>query len=286
MPDLGDLATATLEVDPFDVTTDAELVAHAPDGTTPAVGTPSTEDDGHTWEATVIYDQVGWWLLAWEVTGTGAGVQHQRVYVSPTPAAGGPPPYATVEDLRGMQNPREAGDPDDPARDALLLRSLATASRLIDQKANRRFYLDDEATARVYGATGRTTVDGLLLVDDIGSEDDLVVETGSTGSWGAVTAPTFGPENALVAGRPLTEIAAATYGFWGGPQVRVTARWGWPAVPDEIGHATLLLANRLYLRASSPDGLAASGEWGAIRLSRWDPDVEALVRPYALPRMP
>ncbi|SCL43276.1 hypothetical protein GA0074692_6801 [Micromonospora pallida] len=104
---------------------------------------------------------------------------------------------------------------------------------------------------------GRTTVDGLLLVDDIGDIADLVVESGTGSAWSPVTGYDTGPDNALATGQPITTLIAPPGGYWAGPRVRVTARWGWPAVPDEISRAALLLANRLYMRKDSPAGWSA-----------------------------
>jgi hypothetical protein len=183
--------------------------------------------------------------------------------------------YATLPELKAM---RGIDDTDD---DLMLGKALVVASRRIDGKTNRRFWLDDEAVARTFSAAGRVTA-GRLLVDDIGSLDDLVVETGTTGSWTATTDYETGPDNALSQGWPVTELVASGWSC----RVRITARWGWPAVPEDIQMATLMLASRLYLRKDSPQGVLNSAEWGPVRVSRWDPDVEALVAPYIQPRMP
>lgn len=185
--------------------------------------------------------------------------------------------YITLDELKDGR--RITKDDDDVA----LTRAITAACRQIDRKTGRRFYLDATATTRIFGVTGRLTPNGVLLVDDIGSDDGLVVESGSASAWTATTAYESGPENALTLGWPVTELAATPGAYWAGPQVRVTARWGWPEVPDDISMAALLLANRLYLRKDSPEGIAGGGEWGAIRLSRWDPDVEVLVSPFILP---
>lgn len=184
--------------------------------------------------------------------------------------------YATLAVLKKARG--ITGTEDDVA----LQSALTTASRAIDRKTGRRFWLDPIPTARVFGVTGRTTPDGLLLVDDIGDTTALTVEIGAATAWTATTDYEYGPDNALADGQPVTEFTAGV-GYWIGPRVRITARWGWPTVPDEIQHATLLLANRLYMRKDSPEGVAGSAEWGILRLSRWDPDVEALVSPFVLP---
>ncbi|MFJ5804866.1 head-tail connector protein [Streptomyces sp. NPDC093093] len=177
-------------------------------------------------------------------------------------------------------------DDEDDTRDASLEQALNTASRYIEKSAGRRFWLDAEPVARVYRPQGRTVVeDGgtALLVDDIGSASGLVVETGSAAAWSVVAAWETLPDNALVVGRPVTALLRS--GGWGSgtSRVRVTARFGWPAVPDEIVQATLLQANRLFKRKDSPEGVTGSADWGVVRLSRRDPDVWNLIEPYVLP---
>lgn len=186
--------------------------------------------------------------------------------------------YATLAELKAMRRITDTAD------DALLNRALESASRQIDHKTGRRFWLDDAPTVRVFGTTGRTTPDGRLLVDDIGDAAGLVVETGTPGgsTWTATTWYETAPANALALGAPVTELVPTAGSVWPGGRVRITARWGWPAVPAEIGMATLLLASRLFLRKDSPEGLTGSAEFGSVRVSRWDPDVEALVAPFVL----
>lgn len=190
--------------------------------------------------------------------------------------------YATLDELKKARRSNANDNLDDgPLKDR-----LTEASRAIDRKTGRRFWLDDTATPRSFNPRGRVTLDGRFLVDDIGSTDNLLVEIGAGTSWTEVVDYETSPENALVRGDPITALVRVNGScYWGaGPQrVRITARWGWPATPEEIRLATLLLANRLYLRKDSPEGVAGSAEWGVIRLSRWDPDVEALIGPFVLP---
>ncbi|MDX3066497.1 hypothetical protein PV518_30710 [Streptomyces sp. ND04-05B] len=124
MPDVGDVATVQLVVNPFDETTGTTLTVRAPDGTTTTPST-STADDGQTWTAEVTYTQAGVWLLRWTVTGTGASVDNQQVAVAPTPGAGlTGRVYATTTQLA---NYLQAAPPLDAAR------LLLEASRLLDR---------------------------------------------------------------------------------------------------------------------------------------------------------
>lgn len=172
----------------------------------------------------------------------------------------------------------------DTDRDDLLSAALSAASRGIDQMTGRRFYLDASATARTYTLAERTVVDEAgerLLVDDIGDEASLTVETGSGGAFTTLDDYETAPDNALAGGRPITSLRRVT-GSWGAgaTRVRVTARWGWPAVPDEVVQATLIQAARLFKRKDSPEGVTGSAEWGIVRLPRVDPDVHALIQHY------
>ena len=67
--------------------------------------------------------------------------------------------------------------------------------------------------------------------------------------------------------------------FFLGQWYRVTADWGWPAVPPAIATAATLLAGRLYHRQATPLGLQDS-DYGPAYISRYDADVQALIRPY------
>lgn len=176
---------------------------------------------------------------------------------------------------------------DDTSRDAPLNSALAAASRGIDRATGRRFWLDADPVQRTYNPRGRIVreSDGdLFLVDDIGNVAGLVVETGSGTSWSAVTDYETGPENAIADGKPITGLLR-TLGTWGltTTRLRVTARFGWPAVPDEVTEAALIQASRLYKRKDSPEGIIGSAEWGVRNLSRRDPDVWALIEPFILP---
>lgn len=50
-------------------------------------------------------------------------------------------------------------------------------------------------------------------------------------------------------------------------------------VPDSLREAALLLTSRLFRRRLSPEGVAGFGDFGAVRVTTLDPDIEALVTP-------
>ncbi|MEU3563518.1 head-tail connector protein [Kitasatospora sp. NPDC006786] len=192
------------------------------------------------------------------------------------------PTYTTLSKLK---NTLKITDTD---RDEQLTDAIDAASRGIDRLTGRRFWLDDTATARIVNPRRHTLVDAdgaHLLTADIGTLDGLVVETGAPGAWSPLGDVEAEPTDALDQGQPVTSLLRLGGTGWpGGRQrIRITARWGWPAVPAEVRQACLIQANRLFRRKDSPDGVAGSAEWGVMRLSRVDPDVQALIQPFILP---
>lgn len=188
--------------------------------------------------------------------------------------------YATLVELKAQLGIT------DTTEDTLLTKALGTASRSIESWCNnRKFDLDVAASARVY-----RPANDLLLVDDIGIATGVTVEIGTVGTYTTVTSTSYElvPTTALVRGLPITGIQAISspaLWFTGGwqPRVRVTAQWGWPAIPDAISQAALILATRLFRRKGSPEGVAGFGDMGVVRLTRTDPDVAALLQPFMIP---
>lgn len=193
--------------------------------------------------------------------------------------------YATLADLKDQMGVEAS----DTSRDDQLAKVLKSASRGIDRATGRRFWLDDTATVRAYRLHARVVCEedgNVLLVDDIGDTAGMTVESASTGggTYTAVTGYETTPDNALADGYPITGLLRPN-SIWGTSftRIRVTARFGWPAVPDDIAQACLIQATRLYKRRDSPEGIIGSAEWGVRNLSRRDPDVWALIEPYILP---
>lgn len=92
--DVGDPAVFTLNVSPFDGTTEATAVIKSPSGVeTP--GTPTEVDGGATWTLQVPLTEAGIWWVGWTVTGTGAGKQWDSAEAE-TP----PPPTEAQDDVR------------------------------------------------------------------------------------------------------------------------------------------------------------------------------------------
>lgn len=252
------------------------LVVTKPDGSTTVSPSVSTSSTGVYDAATFTTDAAGLWTYVWTVSGAVV----DKAAGSFTVADPAPPSYVSLALLK------QALKITDTDRDALLNQALLAASRGVDAHCGRRFYADRSATARTWPTRGRTVrnSDGeLLLVDDIATTTGLVVEVGDGTTWTAVTDYFAEPDNALARGDAITALRR-DMGYWSGSRrVRVTARWGWPAVPDPVAQATLILALRLFRRKDSPEGVTGSAEFGLIRVTRIDPDVQGQLAHLVLP---
>lgn len=172
-------------------------------------------------------------------------------------------------------------DPDDDSRDALLNLNREAASRRIDNTTGRRFWLDTVATERSLAVRGRTR-DGKILIPDVG--ELVTVSTGWSGTYyerGTETYEAYtnadGDTEWAITG--LISVGSG----WGLQNVRINAKWGWPAIPPTIQQAAVLQAIRLATRPDSPEGITGGAEWGAISVARADPDVRDLIKAYVLP---
>lgn len=174
--------------------------------------------------------------------------------------------------------------------------AINAASRSIDNYCQRRFWLDGSAVARTF------IPDSLLCVefgDDLGDSASVILKTDASGdgvfetTWSSsdyellpVNAPSAWPE-----AKPWTSVRAVggkTFPWLVNTwltrldRVQITAKWGWPAVPDAVTQACLIKASRLFHRKDSPQGIAGFGDFGPVRLSRLeDGDVMSLLGDYS-----
>jgi hypothetical protein len=189
--------------------------------------------------------------------------------------------YCTVAELRA-----QLGDQTRLTLDSTELQaSIDAASRDIEQYCGRRFDLDASATPRLYDGGCSP-----LLVDDIGSTSGLVVEMTADGTtYTTVAAANYElrPLGADVrtptayAWWWLGESPASTVTTWAwARRVRVTAKWGWSAVPAQVKQATLLRAvSSVQAPGRAVTGWPGSTASAAVRI-RQDPDVAALLAPF------
>jgi hypothetical protein len=195
--------------------------------------------------------------------------------------------YATLAEIKGYMSISDNTDND------LLENLVESASRSIDRIANRRFYLDATASARLYRAYSNIFV----FVDDIGTTSNLVVAIDENGNGTYSKTLTLNtdyildPLTSQSLNRPFTQLTMVsnteTWPIFPGltsnglrPGVQVTARWGWPSVPDDINMACLILTADLYKRKDAPGGILGLGDLGVVRMSPIGRDVTAMVRAY------
>lgn len=262
--ELNDTVTLTLAGGSGD---NAQLFVTAPDGTE---STPAVTYSSPNWSGSLTASQYDVWEFAWRLAGS--------IVETGTFSVGGPW-YGSLATLRKDVN-RGASD---QTADAQLARVLTAASRSVelwcDQRPIDGFRLADTATAKLFWFDRWTDWDCYrsayrLPVREFGSLGGLVVETSDDGTtWTATTGYETFPENALDESKPVTHLLFAEFGT----RVRVTAKWGWPAVPPSVTEATVRQASRLYRRKDSPEGAAGSSEWGIVRVPNLDPDVRQLL---------
>ena len=183
---------------------------------------------------------------------------------------------STLKDALGITG---SGD------DTFLNLSIDSTEELIDDLCGRSFTQDSGVSAKTFRAQPYYAV-----TDDISTLTGLVVKTDTSGdgtfdtTWSSSDIQTE-PLNNLVKGRSVNNLRAVgdylfpVYGD-GLASVEVTANWGWPAVPDPIEQATLMMASRLYGRKASPMGVIGVGDFGPVRISRSDPDVAHMLMDY------
>lgn len=173
--------------------------------------------------------------------------------------------------------------------DAEISVALTAASRGIEQATNRRFWVDADALQiRYYTPCGAD----VLFIDDLVTLTALDISTNGNNvfdqTWVLNTEFTLEPLNAATEdpARPFTTIRANLLSprfFWPYPRsVRVTGKFGWPAIPTQIKEATIMLAAKLLRRVrEAPFGVVAFGiDGGAVTIARNDPDIQFLIGPF------
>lgn len=152
--------------------------------------------------------------------------------------------YATAAEYRARI------DKSDNADDADILEALKGVARFIDRQCGRHFTQSAADQVRYFDGNGRAK----LYVDDIVTLTAAAVDTGLDGTYAqAVTVASnvlLSPYNAAEISEPFTAVELAPYGtnnelsaWTRGPKtVKLTATWGWPAVPDAIREANVFLA--------------------------------------------
>ena len=263
------------------ITTLAGVVVLAQTST--GVTSPGTGINAYTWTPAADLDPDDY-LVTWTATDADDETVGATEIVTVTDATivplGGP--YATVAALK-----IRLGIPDsNTTRDDALATRLISASADINRWCHRQFGRTDVASTRKFYA-GRTGVD----VHDFWSTDDLTVTPYAGGLPGtAWTDYVLEPLDGIVdqtPGWPYTRIIhswgdhplmRALYATSVGAEIRVTAKWGWAAVPENVVTACLMLAGMDDKAKDAPFGVAGFGDY-AMRI-RTNPMVEEKLKPY------
>jgi len=177
----------------------------------------------------------------------------------------------------------------DDVDDALLETCVESASRQIDTHTERVF-LSTTAT-RVF--TPESSY--LCTIDDLSTLTTLKTSSAANGTFNITWEATdlqLEPLNGLTGSyySPFTRIRAiGDYVFPSVMQeatVQVTGVFGYgTSIPVDVKQACNLLSIRQFKRYDSPLGVAGFGDIGIVRVSRVDPDIEALLGPYRKMRM-
>ncbi len=191
--------------------------------------------------------------------------------------------YASLADVKAALRITDSVD------DALIELAVESASREIDGFCERVFYNVGTDT-RIFKPEDAY----LTYIDDLQSLTTLKVASDGTSfdtTWSS-TDYQLEPLNGVAGGisSPFTRIRAVGDQLFPlfdirNPNaqeatVQVVGTWGFASVPTAIKQATVLYSMRQFKRFDSPLGVAGFGDIGAIRVSRFDPDVEAMLMPF------
>lgn len=196
--------------------------------------------------------------------------------------------YTTLSEVKAILRLTDSVD------DSLLETSIESASRLIDTHCERVFTASTATRVFVPRDSYVVEIDDLISLTSLktSSNIDSVFDI----TWSAKDYQ-LEPLNGLSGGvhSPYTHIRATDDFLFptsnypaamGEATVQVSGVFGWAtAVPTDIKQACNLLAIRQYKRYDSPLGVAGFGDIGVVRVSRIDPDVDALLAPYRKIRM-
>ncbi len=189
--------------------------------------------------------------------------------------------YCTVAQLR-----EQFGDENNLLSNALLERAINATSRAIDDHTGRRFWQDAAVQSKVYRCDDPYEVE----VDDISTTTGLVIATDTTGDGSYAT--TWSAADYQL--EPLNREAEMAHAWWRLVAVgmrtfpvhqrrttlRVTARFGWSRVPEDVEQACLIRAAAIFKRKEATFGVAGFGEFGVVRIGRRDPDVMDLLHNF------
>ena len=170
------------------------------------------------------------------------------------------------------------------SEDTYIAAAIGAAEDEINKFCGRTFEPDAAATTRVY----QPSTNVLAYTDDFHTTTDLVVKQDDSNNGTYATTLTITTDFIVIGNEaPFNTIRSVSSPFprytSDRPTVEVTAKWGYQsAIPDAVQQAALILSARLFQRRSSPLGVMAGvvNDFGPIRVSRVDPDIQRLLSGY------
>ena len=179
------------------------------------------------------------------------------------------------------------------SNDTQIEEAVEAASRMIDGYCGRRFWQDGTVTAREYYADSPVCVE----VDDISTVTGLIVKTDTDGDGTFETTLTISTDFILsplnAADRtpvwPYEEIIVPSSSYYlprlsnGRPGVQVTAKFGWPAVPDDVEQACRIQARELFKSKDAVFGAVALAESVGRTIPGMNRQALALLADYRKP---
>ncbi len=205
--------------------------------------------------------------------------------------------YCTLAQIRSELGYQSAETGDDPKLEL----AVAAASRQIDGYCGQRFWQDGSVVDRVYvteclnelelcdtdDGAGISTTTGLVVKLD--TDDSGTFETTLTIDTDFYLEPRNAADRVPVWPYTTVRLTGANYWFtrsaYARPTVQISAKFGWPAVPDDITKACLVQASQLFKAKDAVFGGVALGDAGATMFVRASLNqiAAALCAPYRRP---
>lgn len=199
--------------------------------------------------------------------------------------------YASLALLKFHLSASSEGTANFTAEDDVLLQlALDAATALIDQTTGRTFAAETGA-AKLFTATdpGILTVQpDLRSVDSVEIDDDGDLSYATTlaaSDYWLLPLQSY-PDSGIYSQIRIAPNSSEAFAV--GYHVRVTGDWGYVVngeAPAPVREACALQAARLYTRRGAPFGILQTTDLGQFtRISKVDPDVQALLAPYRAAR--
>ena len=184
------------------------------------------------------------------------------------------------------------------SQDTNLTNAINASSRLIDQITGRVFFISESVQIKYFTPNNPFILD----VPDIATTTGLIVQLDTTDDGSYDKTITLDTDFYL---KPLdvvdldgdNDIPFQTLVILDRRSserfdpdivrnVKITAKYGFNAVPDAIKQACLLQSSRLWKRKDSPFSTYGSSETGERELfQKMDPDAKTLIKPYIRHRL-